>query len=277
MANKYLPLNKHLISIDSQKNEVILTFSQIENILKDELPYSAKVHRAWWSNETSGSHVHARAWMDAGWKVDSVNQKAKWVKFQRSKLNISKTDNILLTGEPPVKETISAYTSNLKNNTTEIKVQNQDPYPKTFTLDNNRQSAQNIVLISCSKSKLDHPARAEELYISPLFKSNLAYAKSLKPDAIFILSAKYGLVALDQKLAPYEKTLIRMGVGERKAWAKDVLSQLIKHANLQSDLFIFLAGVRYREYLIPSLKHYQIPLEGLSFGKQLQELKRRLA
>lgn len=134
-----------------------------------------------------------------------------------------------------------------------------------------------IVLISCVKSKLDHPARAEELYISELFKSNLAYAKSLKPHVIFILSAKYGLVALDQKLAPYEKTLNSMPVSERKAWARDVLVQLSKHANLQSDLFIFLAGVRYREYLIPFLKHYQVPLEGLSFGKQLQELKRRLA
>jgi len=124
---------------------------------------------------------------------------------------------------------------------------------------------------------LDQSARAEELYISDLFKSNLAYAKSLKPDAIFILSAKYGLVALDQKLAPYEKTLNSMPVGERKAWARDVLVQLSNHANLQSDMFIFLAGVRYREYLIPSLKHYQVPLEGLSFGKQLQELKRWLA
>lgn len=133
-----------------------------------------------------------------------------------------------------------------------------------------------IVLISCVKSKLDHPARAEELYISDLFLSNLAYARSLKPDAIFILSAKYGLVALDQKLAPYEQTLNSMSVGERKAWARDVLAQLSRHANLQSDMFIFLAGVRYREYLIPSLQHYQVPSEGLSFGKQLQELKRRL-
>lgn len=132
-----------------------------------------------------------------------------------------------------------------------------------------------IILISCVKSKLDHPAKAENLYISDLFKSSLAYAKSLKPHAIFILSAKYGLVPLDQKIAPYEKTLKNMSTSERKNWANQVLDQLRQYTDLQSDLFIILAGQTYREYLLPALKHYQIPLEGLSFGQQLHELKRR--
>jgi len=132
-----------------------------------------------------------------------------------------------------------------------------------------------IVLISCVKSKLAHPARAGDLYISDLFKSNLAYAIYLRPHAIYILSAKYGLITLNQKIAPYELTLNTMSVPERKAWAAAVLHQLGKHTHLHRDLFIFLAGLRYREYLIPALKHVQIPLEGMSFGKQLQELKRR--
>lgn len=132
-----------------------------------------------------------------------------------------------------------------------------------------------IVLISCVKSKLPYPTRAGDLYISDLFKSNLAYAISLKPDAIYILSAKYGLITLNQKIAPYELTLNTMSVPERKAWAASVLHQLGKYTHMRRDLFIFLAGLRYREYLIPALKHVQIPLEGMSFGKQLQELKRR--
>jgi len=132
-----------------------------------------------------------------------------------------------------------------------------------------------IVLISCVKNKLPYPARAGDLYISDLFKSNLAYALSLRPHAIYILSAKYGLLQLDQIITPYEKTLKSMSVPERKAWAAAVLQQLGKLTNLQADLFIFLAGLRYREYLIPALKHVRIPLEGMSFGKQLHELKRR--
>jgi len=50
-----------------------------------------------------------------------------------------------------------------------------------------------IVLISCVKSKRKYPAKAKDLYTSTLFQSNLQYAYQLKPDAIYILSAKYGL------------------------------------------------------------------------------------
>jgi len=131
-----------------------------------------------------------------------------------------------------------------------------------------------IVLISCVKSKLNHPARAEHLYISPLFKYNLAYARKLKPNHIFILSAKYGLLRLTDKIAPYEKTLKTMPVAERRAWAESVLAKLSKYASLSNDDFIFLAGDSYREYLIPQIQHYQIPFEGVSFGNQLKALKK---
>jgi cytoplasmic iron level regulating protein YaaA (DUF328/UPF0246 family) len=130
-----------------------------------------------------------------------------------------------------------------------------------------------IVLISCVKSKLDHPARAEDLYISPLFKYNLAYARKLKPNHIFILSAKYGLLRLSDKIAPYEQTLKTMPVAERRAWAASVLAGLSRYASLSDDEYIFLAGDSYREYLIPKIRHYQIPFEGVSFGNQLKALK----
>jgi hypothetical protein len=133
----------------------------------------------------------------------------------------------------------------------------------------------NIILIACVKSKLGHPAQAKDLYISTLFKSNLAYAKSLKPDAIYILSAKHGLLELDQVIAPYEMTLNKISESEKKTWAKQVLADLSCKADLQKDQFIFLAGINYRKYLVSTLKNVDVPLEGLSFGQQLQELKRR--
>jgi len=134
-----------------------------------------------------------------------------------------------------------------------------------------------IVLVSCVKSKRKYPAKAKDLYTSTLFQSNLQYAYQLKPDAIYILSAKYGLLDLDQIIAPYEMTLNTMTEAEKKNWSRIVLDTLQKKANLKSDLFIFLAGKNYRKYLLPELAHYEIPLEGLSFGRQLQELKRRTA
>lgn len=96
----------------------------------------------------------------------------------------------------------------------------------------------------------------------------------MKPDRIFILSAKYGLLQLETEKKPYDLTLNKMSVKEIKRWAERVLMELEKEADLNKDEIIFLAGERYRRYLIPSIKHYKIPLERLSIGKQLQYLKR---
>ncbi len=133
-----------------------------------------------------------------------------------------------------------------------------------------------IVLISCVKTKLDNTAKAEKLYISDLFVKNLAFARKLKPDYIFILSAKYGLLKLNDKIAPYEKTLNKMPVQERRVWASGVISELRKHADLEQDEFIILAGEKYREFLLPYMRNYKIPFEGLSFGNQLKALKKVL-
>ena len=129
-----------------------------------------------------------------------------------------------------------------------------------------------IVLISCASQKLPVPARAENLYISQLFRLSLCYAKSLKPDNIYILSAKYGLVRLDQIIAPYNKTLNEMGIDARKSWADNVLADLSPVASLDNDEFIILAGTRYREFLAPYIRNKKIPLEGLTIGRQLQRL-----
>lgn len=133
-----------------------------------------------------------------------------------------------------------------------------------------------FVLISCVKSKLDHPALAKDLYISPLFKYNLAYARILRPDGIFILSAYYGLLELENWVEPYEKTLNKMSKQERLAWVNYVLSQLKMKTDIKRDRFVFLAGQRYREGLLPYLRNVVIPFEGLSFGQQLSELKKRV-
>jgi len=130
-----------------------------------------------------------------------------------------------------------------------------------------------IVLISCVSKKLPYKAKARDLYISPLFKMNLEFAKSLNPDKIFILSAKYGLIDLDKEIDPYNKTLNAMHSIEKKEWANNILCDLRKFVDLDKDEFIFLAGENYRKYIIPYLKDYKIPLKGLSIGKQLQYLK----
>ena len=134
-----------------------------------------------------------------------------------------------------------------------------------------------IVLIPCASEKLSQRAKARNLYTSTLFKLNLEYARQRQPDAIYILSAKYGLLSLDTEVEPYDVTLNNMSAKEAKAWAKHVLSQLAATCDLQRDHFILLAGTKYRQHLIDHLASTEIPLEGLSIGKQLQYLKQQTA
>lgn len=130
-----------------------------------------------------------------------------------------------------------------------------------------------IILLSCVSKKLSVPAFARELYVSSLFRKSLRYAELLSPDAIYILSAKHGLVSLDTMVEPYNLTLNQLGMSEIKCWAEKVVSQLKLVANLTSDRFIFLAGERYRRFIIPQVTFAEIPLRNLGIGKQLQFLK----
>lgn len=134
-----------------------------------------------------------------------------------------------------------------------------------------------IILISCVSKKLSHRAKAKDLYISSLFKYNLKYAKSLNPDKIFILSAKYGLLDLEEEIEPYNETLNTMSSKDIKEWANNVINQLNKGADLKKDEIIFLAGERYRKHLLPYISNYKIPLKGLGIGKQLKYLKEKVS
>ena len=134
----------------------------------------------------------------------------------------------------------------------------------------------NIVLISCASKKLPHKALARDLYISPLFRYNLAYAQTLDPDRIFILSAMHGLLPLDAVIEPYDLTLNNLPAKHLHLWADYVIRQLRQQADLTDDHFIFLAGEKYRRYLIPHLSSYDIPMKGLTIGRQLQFLKSKV-
>lgn len=81
-TGKYAPLQMHLNGLPRSEGRAQLSFAAIERIIGDKLPPSARAHREWWSNH-AGSHVQARAWLEAGWEVDSVDQEAQTVAFRR--------------------------------------------------------------------------------------------------------------------------------------------------------------------------------------------------
>lgn len=130
-----------------------------------------------------------------------------------------------------------------------------------------------VVLISCVSNELDHKAQAKYMYTSNLFKYSLKYAQKLNPDKIFILSAKYHLLYLDREIEPYNVTLNKMPVKERKLGAEEIIRELRENADLENDKFIILAGENYAKFIRDKLKHVEEPLKGLSIGNRLNFLK----
>lgn len=132
-----------------------------------------------------------------------------------------------------------------------------------------------IALVSCVKSKRTSAAPAGDLYTSVLFRALRGYAEA-NADAWYVLSAEHGLLRPDEVVAPYERTLNRMRKRDRLAWAERVQGQL-REALPPGAEVIVLAGERYREGIVPFLRgrghSVRIPLEGLSFGRQLGALK----
>jgi len=66
--SKYDALQHYLEK--SQKQNVTLSYDEIEEILGFSLPASASKHRPWWGN---GGHSQARAWLNAEYEVASVD------------------------------------------------------------------------------------------------------------------------------------------------------------------------------------------------------------
>lgn len=129
-----------------------------------------------------------------------------------------------------------------------------------------------LFLISCVSKKGPAAAPAFELYQSPLFIKAYTFASSQPNDGIYILSARHGLIRSDEVVEPYDETLNRKPVAAIKSWADKVIDQLQIVADLKRDKFTLLAGLRYRKFLVSHISMYEIPLEGLSIGKQLQRL-----
>lgn len=57
-------LSRYLADLD--RDEATFSFEEIEGIIGQSLPDSARRHRSWWAN---GGHAHARAWLAAGFRA----------------------------------------------------------------------------------------------------------------------------------------------------------------------------------------------------------------
>ena len=81
-----------------------------------------------------------------------------------------------------------------------------------------------IVFIGCGKSKRRGKHKACDLYVGVYFRTYLTFARCLvEDDRIFILSAKYGVLGLDQVIESYDFKLSELNREEMVEWKRRVL------------------------------------------------------
>lgn len=125
-----------------------------------------------------------------------------------------------------------------------------------------------IAFIGCSAKKNNGPCIASKMYKGHLFIYSLRYCiKSGEFDEIYILSAKYGILKLNQNIIPYNKTLNKMNKIERKMWKDKVIKQINK-LNIKGEFFFF-CGHNYHYFLKGNKVFNDLPI-----GKSLQKIKR---
>ena len=82
-GTKYSPLSRYLIRKAQYADHVTLPFAKIEEIIDDNLPFSATHHRHWWSTQSSSQ---AQAWLGVKWEVHGVDLEHETVTFRREGL-----------------------------------------------------------------------------------------------------------------------------------------------------------------------------------------------
>jgi hypothetical protein len=76
---KYQPLSDHL---SGRKGAFWrASFDDLETVLGFPLPKTASDSAAWWANDAE--KTHCRAWLDAGWRVESVDRAGRVALFER--------------------------------------------------------------------------------------------------------------------------------------------------------------------------------------------------
>ncbi len=133
-----------------------------------------------------------------------------------------------------------------------------------------------IGLIGCTKSKLPHRSKAEDLYSpSAMFRGRRTYVQR-SCDTWFILSAEHGVLSPSEELEPYDVTLVGQPQAVKRQWSRRVVTQLGQAIDdLSRATFEIHAGKDYWGYgLADSLRAagaiVEIPTEGMPQGMQLR-------
>ncbi len=230
-------LREKLASVESS---VTLTWQELD-ILVGGLPKSAHQHRAFWAGDRPG-----------------------WSGFRTTSVKVGDEVTFIRVG------TVTRQRPQPASSATLLPTRVLAPEDARHGAN---EAPADIVLISCGKTKVNHPVPARDLYVSVPFRKARAYAeRSGAP--WFILSAKHRLVKPDEILEPYDLRLADTSRAYRAEWAAIVVERLREFAGpLEAKRVEVLAG---EDYLAPIRSRLRDrgavvlePLHGLTQGRRL--------
>ncbi len=115
-------------------------------------------------------------------------------------------------------------------------------------------------IITCGSSKCVTITKAEKMYVGAFFKAQLRYAlKHFNREQIFILSAKYGLLTLDEKIAPYD-----LKMGQTGSIGADTLKIQAATMGIINNQITSTAGKDYRAVLDRVFINVNYPFKNLT-------------
>ncbi len=135
-----------------------------------------------------------------------------------------------------------------------------------------------LVFIGCGKKKNYLTCEAKNMYLGNYFSTCLQYAKTLTSENnIYILSAKYGVLHLNDIISPYNFTLNEATKEQYTEWKNKVLNQF-KVLNITGkEEVTFLCGKNYYKELLSYFGNVHIPLKEYSgMGYQISFMKKQI-
>ena len=134
------------------------------------------------------------------------------------------------------------------------------------------------VIIGCTKKKQAYPCTVEEMYsASDIFRMFVKYAKDvLKADHIYVVSAKYHVLTLDEVIEPYDKFILDMPAEDRNVFREQLFYDLINKGVDFDDHTVFLIGKHYIKDIVDYFIDYEWPTKHFQFGECKQWLKKQL-
>lgn len=124
-----------------------------------------------------------------------------------------------------------------------------------------------IAVVGCGAAKRSSRAPARLLYTGTLFRDHFRLALAIKPRAIYIASALYGLIPAEEEIEPYERKLGDLDEPSRAAWARQVGAS-VELVTEPRELVIALAGIEYSAWREHTSRRVVGLLDGLTLTER---------